>query len=397
MQPEILAKHSKAGARRVGTEAKQTSVGEKQIAAKKKSTTKKAETVAWENPLIPNARLRQIYLTMTQARTLEQALPAAKRAHTITSTAKSAGKKSVAAKAAGSFGLEAALVGAAFDLGSGDLVSDALTGGAVELLRGASLGEVLRPKPAGTTRRQARKAAATTTAAQLIAPSTIAERVWAAIGAASALKAAHTQAKNEAEQQAAAKANDEQTESNEQAEGVQQAGVVALFTLPGEVPAPLWKTALAFVAAETLPIVFVVLPVARERGGKAHGENARAAKFGRVSEISLASGIPAIAVDADDAIAIYRVAQESIGRARAGGGAALIECVPFVPEGAPKATARNKATRGGAKRTAVKEAAPADAIATLQRYLLQRGIATKAWLEREAKSFAKRLAKLKAK
>jgi TPP-dependent pyruvate/acetoin dehydrogenase alpha subunit len=361
MQPVIQAKHTKAGAKRVGTEAKQA-----EARANQAKTQKKAETVAWENPLIPNARLRQIYLAMTQARALERVLPAAKRAGAVDAKAKFSDKKSAAAKTAGSFGLEAALVGAAFDLGVCDLVSDALAGGAVELLRGATLSGILQPSTA--SRRRGGKAAATT-AARLIAPATIAERVWAAIGAASALKAAHAQARAEDKTSA---------ESDKQADKpARQAGVIALFTLPGEVSAALWKTALTFVAAETLPIVFVVLPAPRERGSKG-----RKKIIGAVSDISLASGIPAIAVDADDVIAIYRVAQESIGRARAGGGAALIECLPFALE--------------GVKGSEVKRGTSSDAIATLERYLLQRCIATKLWIEREAKSFAKRLEKSKA-
>jgi len=75
-------------------------------------------------------------------------------------------------------------------------------------------------------------------------------------------------------------------------------------------------------------------------------------------------------------VAIYRVAQESIGHARIGGGTALMECVPFVPVGA---TGKVRVTQ--------------DAIAGLEQYMVQRGIASRAWMEREAKSFARRVAR----
>jgi TPP-dependent pyruvate/acetoin dehydrogenase alpha subunit len=101
-------------------------------------------------------------------------------------------------------------------------------------------------------------------------------------------------------------------------------------------------------------------------------------KTGGVSALALGCGVPAIAVDADDAVAIYRVAQESIGHARIGGGAALIECVPFVLAGTTATAKRNVAN---------------DAIAGLEQYMVQRGVVTKAWMDRAAKSFAKRLAK----
>jgi pyruvate dehydrogenase E1 component alpha subunit len=44
---------------------------------------------------------------------------------------------------------------------------------------------------------------------------------------------------------------------------------------------------------------------------------------------ALVSGVPRIAVDARDVRAVYRVASESISRARQGRGPTLIECVEF--------------------------------------------------------------------
>ena len=118
-------------------------------------------------------------------------------------------------------------------------------------------------------------------------------------------------------------------------------------------------------------MVFVVLS-AGARGGKARG----AARASGVNSLAHGCGVPAIVVDADDAVAIYRVAQESIGHARIGGGAALIECVPFVLVG-----------------SAGKVRVTQDAIAGLERTMLQRGVASRAWMDRAAKSFAKRIAR----
>ena len=304
---------------------------------------------AWENPLIPNARLRQIYLAMAQARTLEKTLPAAKRGRAIGS----------GAKPAGTIGLEACLVCTAADLGPGDLVSDALAGGVVEYLRGTALNEILRPGKAARFGRRGAGVHGVTlvcaAAGRLPGLTGSAERMWAALGAAAALKAA-----------AQARVEDKMEGGT-----ARQAGVVVVYTLPGEVSAALWKKGLKFAEEQELPIVFVVLPAARARGSKA-----RSARAGGVSALALGCGVPAIVVDADDAVAIYRVAQESIGRARMGGGAALMECVPFVLEGA-----------------AGKARVTDDAIAGLERYLVQRGVATRTWMEREAKAFAKRIAR----
>jgi len=321
---------------------------------------KKTEAVAGENPLISNARLRQIYRAMMQARALGKALPKAKRGKTC--------------------GLEAALVSTAVDLGPGDLVSDALAGGVVDFLRGTSLKEVLRAGKAGASAsRRSRKSgtgvrglvAGCGTAVRLPGATDAAERMWAALGAAAALKLATAQARSEAQATAKAKAEVKAKTTDmaaaRQATEARQAGVVVVYALVDEASAGLWKKVLLFAAEQELPVVFVVLP-ARARGGRA--------KAGGVSALALGCGVPAIVVDADDAVAIYRVAQESIGHARIGGGAALIECAPFVLEGA-----------------AGKVRVTQDAIAGLERIMVQRGVATRAWMEREAKAFAKRLAK----
>ena len=64
-------------------------------------------------------------------------------------------------------------------------------------------------------------------------------------------------------------------------------------------------------------------------------------------------------------------------RARARGGAALIECIPFLLSGA------------AGQRKPAEDAT--DPIAGLEHYMLQRGVATRAWIEQAARSFARRL------
>jgi TPP-dependent pyruvate/acetoin dehydrogenase alpha subunit len=332
---EADAKREDSGAKLAKTDANQADAG-----------------TAWENPLISNQRLRQIYLAMAQARTLEKTLPAVKRGRAT----------GLGTKTTGTFGLEACLVSAASDLGPGDLVSDALTGGAVELLRGTALSEVLRP---GKTARSGRSGARVrdvalvcASAGRLPGASGSAERMWSALGAAAALKAAA------------------QARVEDRAEGgtALQAGVVVVFVLAGELPAALWKKGLKFVVEQQLPVIFVVLPAVQTQDSKTRRTRTRG-----VSALAQGCGVPALVVDADDAVAIYRVAQESIGHARMGGGAALMECVFFVLEGA-----------------AGKVRATEDAIAGLERTLVQRGIASRAWMEREAKAFAKRVAGYKS-
>ena len=296
-------------------------------------------SAAFENPLIPNARLRQIYVAMMQARMLEKALPAARRG------------RAAAGYATGIAGMEACLVGAAVDLGPGDLVSDALSGGVVEYLRGEGLGWVLRADSKKATRGARGVVADCGGAAALPGTPGTAERLWAAMGAAAALRAAAAVAKKSAEAAGVAPA---------------QRGVVVAYVRLGETTAAVWRRVLESAATQVLPVVFVVMP------------GAAAAKARGVSALARECGVPGIAVDGHDAVAIYRVAQESIGRARAGGGAVLLECVPFVP-------------RGSARKPYPKP----DAIAGIEGYMLQRGVVKRRWMEREAESFQRRLAAAK--
>jgi hypothetical protein len=248
----------------------------------------------------------------------------------------------------GTLGLEACLVSPTIDLGSGDLVSDTLAGGVLDFLRGAS---AARPAKA----QKLKLAANCGAAARLPNASGAPERVWLALGAAAGLKA------EAARPNGGAMAADS-TEN--------QLGVVVFYALPGELRAALWQKAMTFSAERQLPVLFVVLPPAQGKGGAA-----RSPKSGDLSALALRSGVAGIPVDADDAVAIYRVAQESIGHARIGGGPALMECVPFAIAGA--AARRGPVT---------------NAIAILEQYMLQRGVATRAWMERESKAFIRRMA-----
>jgi TPP-dependent pyruvate/acetoin dehydrogenase alpha subunit len=295
---------------------------------------------AFENPLIPNARLRQIYLALLKARLLDSALPASRRSHTR--------------------GHEAALVSTSIDLLPGDLVSDTLTGSTISFLRGASLASAINPTspPRKSSKKHATDAHCSAASALPNTP-LITDRLWAALGAAAALKSQPPRTCPKADDPESAQPN--------------SLGVVIFYALPGEVSPALWRNSLAFAAANELPIIFVILPTPRTQAFKTSPP-----KAARVSPIALRAAVPGIAVDADDPVAIYRVAQESIGRARAGGGPALIECIPFILEGvAPKRT------------TSI------DAIAALEQYILHRHVVTQSWLDRESNTFALRLAALK--
>jgi TPP-dependent pyruvate/acetoin dehydrogenase alpha subunit len=84
-----------------------------------------------------------------------------------------------------------------------------------------------------------------------------------------------------------------------------------------------WKQALAFAGAHMLPILFVCYAEARKTSGRA----AIYARFDELHALAQAAQVPAIAVDAQDAVAVYRVTSESISRARLRRGPTVIACL----------------------------------------------------------------------
>jgi acetoin:2,6-dichlorophenolindophenol oxidoreductase subunit alpha len=84
-------------------------------------------------------------------------------------------------------------------------------------------------------------------------------------------------------------------------------------------------------------------------------------------------GVPGIPVDAGDAVALYRVAQESLGRTRGGDGPVLIECVAYPMDG----------SGGGAG---------SDPLGQMKEFLLGRKVCSKAWLERAGSGLRRRVA-----
>jgi hypothetical protein len=132
--------------------------------------------------------------------------------------------------------------------------------------------------------------------------------------------------------------------------GGRQGRVVTAFFERHEAGGAKWAKALK-VGAE-MPLVLVVLP--RWKGTDGDADLCRESRGARV---------PGIAVDGRDAIALYRVASESLGRARAGGGAALIAAVEFRVGG-----------RGSKPE--------ADAVVEFAAALERRGVATRVWLAR---------------
>lgn len=274
---------------------------------------------AGENPLVPNAKLRQMYTMMQEARTLEDAL--AKRAATK-------GKK----RGATIRGQEAVRVSTAIDLNADDLVSDlAVTGGMGLILGGVPASLLHGLSRAKDNGEKALGKAGVTRLLRLTADAE--ERLHLAVGAALALKA--------------------------QGKG----GVAVAYAGRGEVSPAAWRRILGRAAKLDLPMIFVVLPRT--------GTPKRGDETAELCGVARKAGVPGMPVDACDAVALYRVVQESLGRTRGGDGPVLIESVVWRPEG----------RRGDAD----------DPLEHLRESLLARGICTPAWLQQARKEASGRL------
>ncbi len=293
--------------------------------------SKTTEAVRHENPLMPDERLRQIYTAMVGMRLLEEHLQHRR-----------AGTKRVAKRGDTVYGEEAARASTALSLGAGDLLADCGAAPGMALLLGAELKALRRSLTAKVAKT---KAATTATAGAKASTPAVSgefgrtlplatdaeERMERSLGAAAVLK-------------------------------VQGAGrVLLVYARPEEMRRKVWKRALGAAGEQELPMIFVALPHSREGSSMAEGELAQRAR---------SWGVPGFPVDGSDAVALFRVMQESLLRGRTGGGPALLECIAFARSG---------------------EGVREDPVERLAELLLAKGVASEQWTERTRSAFRKRL------
>ncbi len=275
---------------------------------------------SFENPLVPHLVLRQMFQKIVEARLLEVHLLGAKD------------KKGLRVSQA--IGQEACRVSLAQDLNAGDVVFDSQRGEVMQHLLGANFAEVLGIPTPETPAVKKRKAAAAITDAARLLPfiKEAEERLFAGIG--TALMTKH----------------------------LKRTDVTVVFVQQHDISKGAWKRALTLAGTRELPIIFVVLPTLK--AGKIKSES-------ELSDLATRCGVPGVLVDAGDAVALYRVAQESLGRIRAGGGAVLIESVAF---SAP-----------GQKNVVI------DPVEQMKAYLMHRRVSPVEWFTEIERSFQKLL------
>jgi len=261
-----------------------------------------------------------MYTRMLEARLLEE---------TLVKRAALKGKKRVVTTR----GQEAVRVSTAIELGADDLVSDIAATAGMGLLLGGNAPSLLRgmAKPKTDTAKVLREAGVSRMLRQVDDPE---ERLQLALGAALALK---TQGRQ---------------------------GILVAYARKGEIRSASWRKVLGTAGKLELPMIFVVLP--------GSGTRKNDVDLTEVCDDARAAGIPGIPVDACDAVALYRVVQESLGRTRGGDGPVLIESV-----GWPAKAGRNAD----------------DPLDHLQISLLERKIVKASWFAQEAKMARKQLVK----
>lgn len=275
-----------------------------------------AKSEAGENPLVPNAKLRAMYVAMVEARVLEESVIKRRR---------NAPRSRRPASIRGQEAVRASIV---LQLSPDDLISD------VEV--SAGMGSIL-----GFDAHALLKTFGSPKSKVPIIPRLLPsiddpeQRLQMALGAALALKAQGRQ------------------------------GVVFAYIPKDGLSAAAYTRILKPAAANELPIIFVVLP----RPGTAKSGDGEAT----VAKVAGKAGVPGIPVDACDSVALYRVAQESLGRTRGGDGPVLIECVSWKPAGRAKSTT------------------PTDPIEHLRHFLLGRKVSAPAWFKQTDGAALKRL------
>lgn len=281
-----------------------------------------SKTAPHENPLVPNKKLRQIYTAMVEARLLDEHVAKLQR------------KSKTRQRMHSTFGQEACRVATAIELNPDDLVSDAGINATMELISGAALRPLLRSVAGFISGTQSGTPLAKEPVAKRQLPwiDDADDRLKVALGAALALKIR------------------------------KQNNIVVAYIRHAELPERSWKQVLALASGLNLPIIFVVLPQS----------DSKEAKSTNICVKARSAGIPGIPVHINDAVALYRVAQESIGRARGGDGPVLIECISL---------------RSAGQRSREID----DPILHMENFMMERKVCTKAWTNRIGNAFLKKL------
>jgi TPP-dependent pyruvate/acetoin dehydrogenase alpha subunit len=293
-------------------------------------------------PLIGDDKLRQLYASMLKCRMLqERALKISKRSKVTDNLSFTVGQ-------------EATTVGVVLDLRPGDMISPSQGDSIANFIKGVPLRDTLCQISARNDRRRKIQASAANPSDNITpfsgAPaSSIAAQLSIATGVALTYS-------------------------------MQKAGnVVVTFCNDVSLGGSAGEEALMFAGANRLPILYVLQKNIRAASHKSKAQTKRK-ESGWATD---AYGFPAIPVDGNDVVAVYRVAHEAIKRARQGGGPTLIQCEakPFVSS--PKAGGERRAGAGEITRLDNQT----DPIRMMEHYLAGKELFSAEWKEQFVRNF----------
>ncbi len=298
------------------------------------------------NSLISNDKLKQLYSTMLKCRLFEE------RARNLKKQARFKGHYYAAV------GQEAAAVGVGIDLRPEDTVAPSHRDFILNLIKGVPLTAMFSQLYGRSTSPDRGRSAPTHgeyTSLNIIPPaSTIAAQLNIGTGIAMA----------------------NQMKKND--------NVVVVFSGEGSTSLGFEHEALNFAGVRNLPIVYVC-----QNNLWAESESVSVKLQTEVEDMSLKAvgyGFPGITVDGNDVIAMYRVAQEAIARARSGGGPTLIEAETYCRYGHSEIDPARYRTAEELEEWKAK-----DPIAAMERYLTGKELFSADWKQQITSEFQKDL------
>lgn len=145
-----------------------------------------------------------------------------------------------------------------------------------------------------------------------------------------------------------------------------KANVVVVLACDALAALGFWHQAASLASRNRLPIVFMV-----ENSSELHVNGSAEVNFDAdLRDRAETYGFPGITVDGNDMVAVWRVAQESIHRARSGAGPTLIECRMWRRHAAGERFAANGRSNSKLLRTQP----PGDPLLQMEQYMKKRGL-----------------------
>jgi TPP-dependent pyruvate/acetoin dehydrogenase alpha subunit len=152
-----------------------------------------------------------------------------------------------------------------------------------------------------------------------------------------------------------------------------------------------WHQALRLATNKSLPIIFVVEdnpwpspkpgPANFKAGNEEKDSTAEFNPSGKAGGKAQSDGLPIITVDANDVVAVYRVAYESVQRVRQGGGPVLVEGKQYRLHSPTKRRVANSVSSRNGR----------DPLIHMERYLKTKGLFTPRWKDQLVDEFSRKL------